>query len=120
MLDEAGLDDARRRLERFAGGTVATSLEPLGELGRSILEFCFGDLYAREVLGERERELLTVAVLTVLPDCGPQLTTHLKAALHVGLSEQELEEIFLQTVPYAGFPRAMNALARLRGLGGAP
>jgi 4-carboxymuconolactone decarboxylase len=39
---------------------------------------------------------------------------HIQAALNVGLSRQEVEEIIIQTVPYAGFPTAINALNVLK------
>jgi 4-carboxymuconolactone decarboxylase len=40
----------------------------------------------------------------------PQLKVHLGGALNVGLTEKEIEETILQTVPYAGFPTAINAM----------
>jgi 4-carboxymuconolactone decarboxylase len=44
----------------------------------------------------------------------PQLRVHLSAGLNVGITAQELEEVIIQTVPYAGFPTAINALNLLR------
>ena len=38
----------------------------LGDLGRYIVEFAFGDIYSRPGLNVREREIATVAVLTAL------------------------------------------------------
>jgi len=88
----------------------------LGDLGRYIVEFAFGDIYSRPGLSLRERELATVAVLTALGGREPQLRVHLGAALNVGLSVAELEETILQTVPYAGFPTAINAWTALRAV----
>lgn len=82
----------------------------LGDLGRYIVEFAFGDIYSRPGMSLREREIATVAILTALGGREPQLRVHMEAALHVGLTLQELEEIVLQTVPYAGFPTAINAM----------
>ncbi len=90
----------------------------LGDLGRYIVEFAFGDIYSRPDLSLREREIATVAILTALGGREPQLRVHMEAALHVGITWQELEEIILQTVPYAGFPtaiNAMNVLAQFKG-----
>ena len=44
----------------------------------------------------------------------PQLRVHLGAALNVGLTAEQLEEVIIQTVPYAGFPTAINALNLLK------
>lgn len=88
----------------------------LGDLGRYIVEFAFGDIYSRPGLNVREREIATVAVLTALGGREPQLRVHLGAALNVGLSVAELEETILQTVPYAGFPTAINAWTALKSV----
>ena len=92
---------------------------PLGDLGRYIVEFAFGDIYSRDGLSLREREIATVAMLTALGGREPQLKVHLGAALNVGLTHQELEEVIIQTVPYAGFPTAINAMNALKGLASA-
>ena len=83
---------------------------PLGDLGRYIVEFAFGDIYSRKGLNLRDRELATVAALTAMGSREPQLKVHIGAALNVRLTEEEIEETIIQTVPYAGFPTAINAL----------
>lgn len=90
-----------------AGQRVVSNL---GDLGRYIVEFAFGDIYSRPGLSLREREIATVAILTALGGREPQLRVHMGAALHAGITLRELEEIVLQTVPYAGFPTAINAM----------
>lgn len=97
-------------------GTVGEDVvAPLGDLGRYIVEFAFGDIYRREGLGLREREIATVAILTVLGR-ETQLRIHINAALNVGLSAGEIEEVIIQTVPYAGFPTAINAVNMLKSV----
>jgi 4-carboxymuconolactone decarboxylase len=86
---------------------------PLGDLGRYIVEFAFGDIYSRDGLSLREREMATVVMLTVL-DRGPELRVHIGAALNVGVTSREIEELIIQTVPYAGFPTAIHALKTLQ------
>ena len=98
------------KLSEVDGQEGQRIVDNLGDLGRYIVEFAFGDIYSRPGMGLREREIATVAVLTALGGREPQLRVHMEAALHVGISLQELEEIVLQTVPYAGFPTAINAM----------
>jgi 4-carboxymuconolactone decarboxylase len=98
------------KLAEVDGQTGQQIVSRLGDLGRYIVEFAFGDIYSRPGLSLREREIATVAALTVLGGREPQLRVHIEAALHVGITMQELEEIVLQTVPYAGFPTAINAM----------
>ena len=98
------------RITEVDGQAGTEVVEPLGDLGRYIVEFAFGDIYSREGLSLRDRELATVAALTAMGGCEPQLKVHLGGALNVGLTEEEIEETILQTVPYAGFPTAINAM----------
>ena len=89
-------------------------LARLGDLGDMTVDFVFGDVHAREGLPVRERELVIVAVLTALGGLEPQVRAHIRAAKAIGVSDGELEETILQTAPYAGFPRAINAMKILR------
>lgn len=98
------------RLAEVDGQAGEEVVEPLGDLGRYIVEFAFGDIYSRQGLSLRDRELATVAMLTAMGAREPQLKVHIGAALNVGLTKQEIEETILQTVPYAGFPTAINAM----------
>ncbi len=98
------------KLAEVDGPAGQRVVDSLGDLGCYIVEFAFGDIYSRPGMSLRDREIATVAVLTALGGREPQLRVHLEAARHVGLSWQELEEIVLQTVPYAGFPTAINAM----------
>ena len=82
----------------------------LGDLERYIIEFAYGDIYSRPGLELRERVIISVAILAALAGRETQLRMHIKSALNFGISMQELEEIILQTIPFMGFPTAMNAL----------
>lgn len=103
---ERGLD----KLDEVDGKAGAKVVDSLGDLGRYIVEFAFGDIYSREGLSLRDRELATVAALTAMGGREPQLEVHIGAALNIGLTGNEIEEAILQTVPYAGFPTAINAM----------
>lgn len=84
------------------------------DFARYVLEFPFGDIYARQGLGLRERELATVAALCALGNAAPQLRVHVHAALHVGCTPHEVVEVVMQMAVYAGFPAALNGLAVVR------
>lgn len=90
-------------------GTEAnTRLESYGVLGELVRNFAYGEVISREGLDLKTREMLTVAMLIVLGH-EPELRIHLRGALNAGVSPQELEEIIIHTVPYNGFPTAINA-----------
>lgn len=84
------------------------------DFARCLVEFPFGDIYAREGLGLREREIATVAALCALGNATAQLRVHVHAALHVGCQPAEVVEIIMQMAVYAGFPAALNGLSVVR------
>ena len=73
-----------------------------------MIEFPFGDIYSRPGLDLKTRELITVAALTTLGNCQPQLKVHIGAALNVGCTQEQIIETIMQMAVYAGFPAALN------------
>ncbi|AVS72728.1 carboxymuconolactone decarboxylase family protein [Paracidovorax cattleyae] len=98
-----------------AGLAVVEQLaQSFPDFARLLVEFPFGDIYARPALGLRERELATVAALCTMGHALPQLRVHVHAALHVGCAPAEIVEVVVQMAVYAGFPAALNALGVVR------
>ena len=83
------------------------------ELGKDLSLFITGKLYAREKISHPMRQLVTVAVLTVLsrPE---ELKLHIHAALNVGCTPREIAEVIFQTFTYGGIPTVNTALKVLR------
>lgn len=109
-----GLDQLRA-ISGPQGAAVVESLNDIApDLGRYIVEFAYGDVFARPGLDVKTRELATVAALTALGTAAPQLKVHMQAALRVGASRQEIVETVMQMIPYAGFPAALNAIGTAR------
>ncbi|RDI45608.1 carboxymuconolactone decarboxylase family protein [Falsibacillus pallidus] len=93
------------------GQRVIESLKEIApDLGKYVVEFAFGDIYSREGLDLKQRQLVTLTALTVLGGCEPQLKVHLKAGLNVGLTQKEIVEAIMHCGPYVGFPRVLNAI----------
>ncbi|ULO06800.1 carboxymuconolactone decarboxylase family protein [Paenibacillus sp. 19GGS1-52] len=92
------------------GARVVDSLQDIApDLGKYVVEFGFGDIYCREGLDSKQRQLITLSSLTTQGGCEPQLKVHINAALNVGLSPKEIIEALLHCIPYTGFPRVLNA-----------
>ena len=98
---------APKSLDKFCAGHVA---EVAPDFARMVIEFTFGDLYARDELDLQTREIVAIAALASLGHL-PQLRQHIPAALQSGLSRSKIVEILMQTAVYGGFPAALNALA---------
>jgi 4-carboxymuconolactone decarboxylase len=107
---EAGLKKLSE-IDGEAGQKVIDSLASISpDLAKYTIEFPFGDIYQRPGLDLKNRELATVAALTALGNCQPQLNVHINGALNVGCKPEEIVEIIIQMAVYAGFPAALNGM----------
>jgi 4-carboxymuconolactone decarboxylase len=90
-------------------------LERMGEpMSTWLVDWVFGDVHARPNLSARERELIILALLTGLGSSDPQVAAHIEALRAIDVPDSDIEEAILQTAPYTGIPRAINALKVLR------
>lgn len=100
-----------QRVDGHGGEAVVASLRDIApDFARYLIEFPFGDIYARPGLDLRSREIATIAALTALGNAEPQLKVHIAAGLNVGLTQEEITEVIMQMAVYAGFPAALNGL----------
>ncbi|MCF6691756.1 carboxymuconolactone decarboxylase family protein [Raoultella terrigena] len=100
-----------QRVDGKGGEAVVNSLSDIApDFARYLVEFPFGDIYARPGLDLRSREIATIAALTASGNAAPQLKVHIAAGLHVGLTQEEIVEVIVQMAVYAGFPAALNGL----------
>ena len=53
----------------------------------------FGDIFARDNLTHADRELITVSALSGLENVMPQLQAHVRGALNMGVTEEQLRSI---------------------------
>lgn len=107
-----GLDVAEQlaadKLAHFVKSGVA---EVAPDFARMVIEFAFGDIYARDALDLRTRELIAIAALAAKGTAGPQLRLHVESAASSGITKEEMIEVLMQIALYAGLPAALNALA---------
>ena len=74
------------------------------------VDVLFGQVWTRPELTPKERSLVTVAALTTSGNTD-QLPYHLGLARQNGASESELIEAITHLAFYAGWPKAMSAMA---------
>lgn len=79
------------------------------ELPRYLTENAYGQICDRPGLDMRRRELIAVAMLTVLQRL-QQLGVHIDGAHRVGCTKDETKEVIVTMIVYAGWPAALNAL----------
>ena len=100
-------------VKQVLGPKAEESLATLGELGDRIIETIYGDIYQRDGLTLKERQIATLCMLMALGGKDRQVKVHMRAGLRVGITEDELRELVIQLAAYAGFPAAINAQAQL-------
>ena len=79
------------------------------EFSRLTGEYYWGSLWTRPGLDLPTRSLCTLSALAALGREGP-LRSHVRAALHVGLIQEEIVEIFIHVTFYAGLPFTRGAI----------
>jgi 4-carboxymuconolactone decarboxylase len=112
--EESRYERGLAKMREMFGTGIDSALKSLAatspDLVRCLVEFPFGDVYPRPGLDLKTREMLTVAALTVLGYPQAELKDHIRGALNVGCTRDEILEVILQMAVYAGFPAALEAL----------
>ena len=119
-------DDEKRRADGFdvmrtllgapdldTEGTEAAMVDQLGDMGRLVLHYAFGDVWSRPQLSRRDRSLVVISILTAL-SLAHELEIHLRGALNHGVTRVEIEEVMMTMVLYGGFPRAIDGMHAAR------
>jgi 4-carboxymuconolactone decarboxylase len=73
-----------------------------------ITRYAWGEIWSRPGLDRRMRSAITLTALIALGRMD-ELPMHVRAARRNGLSEDEIEEVLLQSAVYCGVPAANTA-----------
>ena len=102
------------KLEEISPGAAARTKASLDDIApdmvKYLMEFVFGEISSRPGLDMRAREITAVASLASLGTAPNQLKVHIKGALNCGCTREEIVEVLIQTLVYAGFPAALTGL----------
>lgn len=78
---------------------------PIQEL---VTEYCWGAVWTRKGLERKTRSLINLAMLTAL-NRPHELAVHVRGAVANGCTEEEIQEVLLQTAIYVGVPAALES-----------
>lgn len=88
------IDFGTKNQTALTGGEVKG---PLFEFAPAIDEYLkahlFGDIFARDNVSWKTREIATIAMLAQLPHAAPQLKSHIAIGKHNGLTDSQVDEI---------------------------
>ncbi|ASP19432.1 carboxymuconolactone decarboxylase family protein [Antarctobacter heliothermus] len=74
-----------------------------------ITEGAWGTVWASDKISDRDRSMLTLALLAALGNFD-EIPMHIRATARTGASKQDVLEAFQHVAIYAGVPRANHAL----------
>lgn len=99
------MTDAQERslVQQMIGDTAPK----LADLSDQVLN---GDVWLRPELAKRDRSLITIASL-ITSGAFTQLELHAQVGRDNGLTEEEIVETITHLAFYAGWPKAMSAIA---------
>ena len=98
---------------RHMGSTITTydGDTPEAQLERIIDEYNWGAIYSRSLLDDKERAIISLSALTSMGVYDAQMRRRIRGAIGVGLTSEEVMEIFIHLSMYGGY---MNARTSMR------
>lgn len=103
------------KMQQIGGKQSEDTIELLENIapgfGNHIVEYAFGDIFCRDGLNLKERELVLIASLTTQGDCDTWLNLHINAGLNAGLKPKEIVEAVVQCSLPCGLPKILNTLS---------
>ena len=111
---QRGMAEMHKQIGPMADAYIARIKKVSPEFAWVNVTFPFAELYTRDVIDLKTRELCTVAALTVQGFSLVELKLHVKAAVRCGASRAEVTEVITQMIAYCGFPAATNALMTMK------
>jgi 4-carboxymuconolactone decarboxylase len=116
MADAQNGSDLARARELFDRMKLGAYPEPIGDefdlFSTLAGEVQWPTTWADEGLDVKTRALCTVSALIAMGK--PQVHGHIRAALAVGATRQEIADVITHIAFYAGFPSAGNAMRAAR------
>ncbi|MGS0684334.1 carboxymuconolactone decarboxylase family protein [Nakamurella sp. GG22] len=91
---------------------VSDFASPIQDL---VTEYCWGAVWTRDGLERKTRSLINIAMLTALGR-NHELGVHVRGAITNGCTEQEIQEVLLQTAIYVGVPAALESFRVAEGV----
>ena len=107
---EAGMTVRRRVLGDAHVDRAEAAKTPFDEpFQQMITEMAWGTVWASDQISDRDRSMLTLALLAALGNFD-EIPMHIRATARTGASRTDVMEVFQHVAVYAGVPRANHAL----------
>ena len=109
-----GLRNRRRVLgDEYVDRALAGADAFNEEFQRILTEYCWGKVWGRSTLTDRERSLIHLAMISAL-NRGTEFKAHVRGALRNGCTVAEIRDTLLQVAIYCGVPAGVEAFRLAR------
>jgi len=103
------LNQAKETMSKLFGDNKLVISKTDPDFGEIVKNFIYGDVYSHGNLTDKDRELITLVVLTTNQTL-KELKLHVKGALNIGVGPVEIKEALYQSAPYIGISKVIEAL----------
>ena len=103
----------------YIGSVLSTTFEPgspEAQLERIVDEYHWGAIHSRSILSDTERSISALSTLTTMGVYDAQMRRRIRGALGVGLTPQEVMEVFIHLSMYGGYINARTAMRIARSV----
>lgn len=83
------------------------------EFQQLVTEYCWGRVWTRTTLDDRQRSLINLGMIAALNRSG-EFRTHVRGALRNGCTVEEIRDTLLQVAVYCGIPAGVEAFRLAR------
>lgn len=102
------------RREMFGPALSDQAVESATDFNRTLQElvtrYCFGEVWTRPQLDRKTRSMLTMALLVAL-NKPTQLKGHVRGAIKNGVTKDQIREVLLHSMIYAGVPAGVDSFS---------
>jgi len=117
MADDLAKKGLEVRTSLFGEKAAAAGNEYLKQFDEGFAAFLndqlFGGIWGRPGLPTKIRSLITMTALMALGR-GPELRLHMRGALNIGVTKEEIKEMIIHISQYSGVPTAVEAIRAFR------
>jgi 4-carboxymuconolactone decarboxylase len=90
-----------------AEGQINAAGDFIWPLQEVVTKYCFGQTWTRPKLSRKIRSMITMAMLVAMAR-PHELKVHIEGAIANGVTKEEIQEILLHAMVYAGVPRGVE------------
>ena len=97
VLGDAYVDNATANIDDFNR-----------EFQRIVTQYCWGEVWTRQVLTNKQRSLNNLGIIAAL-NRAAEFEMHVRGALRNGCTPEEIRDTLIQVAVYAGIPAGVEA-----------